>query len=274
MFFFSSSSSFIVSGYTSVVGLETNNSEKSRVFEMPSTKWPHLPPLPPYYTKHSYCTVLSILSLLYYPYCHYCTHNLTIHTVTIALSFILIYTGVTLVGCCCWWSCTCWCCCCWLRFCCCPIAKASVIIALFTAWLSLVGLCCLLQRPGIQHLQNWYRKKDSTSAITKITKTPVEPPKLKATMASLSVSEADVRIVSSTWGAVCVFPISVLLGALYHSITMTVADFWRCMAWVPIYTGVNPQPHCVEGFDCGKFYFKRSGHTIMRSSRYDWHYCW
>ena len=60
-------------------------------------------------------------------------------------------------------------------------------------------------------------KKDSTSAITKITKTPVEPPKLNATMASLSVSEADVRIVSSAWGAVCVFPIS-YMKAVYRLI--------------------------------------------------------
>ena len=114
-----------------------------------------------------------------------------------------------------WFSCPCCCCgCCWFWLL--PIASASCIRAWLIDW-SLDDLCLCPQRWGIQHLQNWYRKKDSTSAITKITKTPVEPPKFNATMASLSVSEADVRIVSSAWGAVCVFPIS-YMKAVYRLI--------------------------------------------------------
>ena len=114
----------------------------------------------------------------------------------------------------CWFSCPCCCCCCcwlWLL----PIARASCIRAWLTDW-SLDGLCLCPQRWGIQHLQNWYRKNVSTSANTKISMTPVEPPKLKATIASLSVSETEVRIESSTWGAFWVLHISVLLSAVYH----------------------------------------------------------
>ena len=113
----------------------------------------------------------------------------------------------------CWCSCTCNCCCCWLWLC--PIAKANCINALLTVC-SFVDLCCRPHRSGIQHLQNWYMKNVSTNAITKISMTPVEPPKLKATMASLSVSEAEVRMLSSTWGAFWVLHISVLLSAVYH----------------------------------------------------------
>ena len=114
----------------------------------------------------------------------------------------------------CWFSCPCCCCCCcwlWLL----PIARASCIRAWLTDW-SLDGLCLCPQRWGIQHLQNWYRKNVSTSANTKISMTPVEPPKLKATIASLSVSEAEVRIESSTWGLCWDLHISVLLGAVCH----------------------------------------------------------
>ena len=59
-------------------------------------------------------------------------------------------------------------------------------------------------------------KKDTTSAITKIRITPVEPPKLKATILSLSVSEAEVRILSFTWGVDCPLHILVLPVALPH----------------------------------------------------------
>jgi len=120
-------------------------------------------------------------------------------------------------------------------FCWCPTAIASAIIALFDPWLSLFdpwlslfGLCCLLQPPPIQHLHNWYRKKDTTTAVIKITKTPVEPPKLNATADSLSVSEVDVRIVSWACGAVRELHMLVMLG------------MDQCMVWLPIYTGFNP----------------------------------
>ena len=152
-------------------------------------------------------------------------------------------------------------------FCWCPTAIASAIIALFNPWLSLFGLCCLLQRPSIQHLHNWYRKKDTTTAVTKITKTPVEPPKLNATTDSLSVSEVDVRIVSWAWGAACELPMLVMLGMA------------QGMAWLPIYTGVNPHfwpllsimicyQHDVSiSIITENLFFKRSGHTVILPSQ-------
>ena len=123
-------------------------------------------------------------------------------------------------------------------FCCCPTARAIGIIALFAPWLSLFdpwlslfGLCCLLQLlqpPSIQHLHNWYRKKDTTSAVMKITKIPLEPSKLNAIADSLSTSEVDVRIVFSACGAVRDLHMLVMLG------------LDQCMVLLPIYTGFNP----------------------------------
>ena len=107
-------------------------------------------------------------------------------------------------------------------FCWCPTARASAIIALFDPWLSLFdpwlslfGICCLLQllqAPFIQHPKNWYRKKDTTSAVTKITKIPLEPSKLNAIADSLSTSEVDVRIVFSACGAVRDLHMLMMLG--------------------------------------------------------------
>ena len=65
-------------------------------------------------------------------------------------------------------------------------------------------------------------KKDITRAITRIRMTPVEPPKLKATMASLSVSEADVRMLSSTWGVSLLLHMLAVFLVLYHYITVKV----------------------------------------------------
>ena len=107
-------------------------------------------------------------------------------------------------------------------FCWCPTARASAIIALFDPWLSLFdpwlslfGICCLLQLlqpPSMQHLHSWYRKKDTTSAVMKITKIPVEPSKLNAIADSLSTSEVDVRIVFSACGAVRDLHMLMMLG--------------------------------------------------------------
>ena len=63
-------------------------------------------------------------------------------------------------------------------------------------------------------------KKDNTSAITIIRITLVEPPKLKATILSLSVSEAEVRILSFTWGVDCPLHIPALFVALPHYTTV------------------------------------------------------
>ena len=153
-----------------------------------------------------------------------------------------LWPGVTLgILCCC--SCPCGCCCCWLWLF--PIARANCIRALLTDC-SFVDLCCCPQRWGIQHLQNWYMKNVSTNANTNISMTPVEPPKLKATIASLSVSEAEVRMLSSTWGAFWALHISVLLSAVYHLSLWWWLTYERCVLWVQVYTGVCPQLHYVE----------------------------
>ena len=80
------------------------------------------------------------------------------------------------------------------------IANQALFIELFwsSLWLDLVQ-----HLAGKQQLQHLYMKKDTTSVTTKIRITPVDPPKLKATILSLSVSEAEVRILSFTWGVDC-----------------------------------------------------------------------
>ena len=68
----------------------------------------------------------------------------------------------------------------------------------------------------MQQLQQRYIKKDPTSITNRKTIILVEPPKLNATILSLSVLEAEVRILSFTWGVVCPLYIFMFVVLLLH----------------------------------------------------------
>ena len=84
-------------------------------------------------------------------------------------------------------------------------AMANQAFCCASLWLSLL----VQHQDGKQQPQQQYMKKDTTSVTTKIMIILVDPPKLNATILSLSVSEAEVRILSFTWGVVCPLHISV-----------------------------------------------------------------
>merc|ERR1711962_389780 len=100
------------------------------------------------------------------------------------------------------------------------------------------------QATFIQHPNNLYRKKDTTSAVTKITKIPLEPSKLNAIADSLSTSEVDVRIVFSACGAVRDLHMLMMLGLDRNNRTEQNRNnldiLEQCMVLLPIYTGFNP----------------------------------
>ena len=87
-------------------------------------------------------------------------------------------------------------------------AMANHAFCCASLWLSLL----VRHLDGKQQPQHRYMKKDTTSVTTKIMIILVD----NATILSLSVSEAEVRILSFTWGVDCPLHILVFAAVLLH----------------------------------------------------------
>ena len=79
-------------------------------------------------------------------------------------------------------------------------------------WASFWFILLVRHRVGKQQLQQHQTMKEPTSITTKMTIILVDPPKLNAIILSLSVSEAEVRILSLTWGVGC--PLHILMSVV------------------------------------------------------------